>query len=321
MFLALLLLVAAGIISLNQVRKVQKFSAAFPAMGTVATVTLYTDEAGFLNALKEVKESFEFVSALADFRDPRSELARLNKEAAQAPFLCSPEMWEILTEARLAFRLSEGAFDISVKPLMDHWGFYRRTLKKLPPASETAEIKKCTGLDKVIFDERHHTVLFPRQGFAFDLGGIAKGYAIEFAARKVMGLGITRGVIDLGGNLRLLSDPPPGKKFYSIGIRRPERRNGGVMPEVLQLKGNSAVSSSGDYERFVILEGKKYGHIMDPATGIPAPGKFAVTAVAESGERSDWLSTAVYLRGRKMADKLKKQLPQIRFFIIEKGKY
>ena len=321
MFLALLLLTAAGIISMYQVRKEQKYTSSFPAMGTVATVTLYTDKADFLNALKAVQESFAFVTALADCRDPRSELARLNKEAAQAPFVCSPAMWEILTESRLAYKLSEGAFDISVKPLMDHWGFYRKKLKKIPPVSETAEIKKRTGLDKVIFDDRHHTVRFPGAGFAFDLGGIAKGYAIELAAGKLIERGVTRGVIDLGGNLRLLPDPPPGKKFYSIGIRRPDRKKGGVMPEVLQLKGNTAVSSSGDYERFVILEGKKFGHIIDPATGNPAPGDRAVTAATGSGTRSDWLSTAVYLRGRKMADKLKKQLPQTQFFIIEKEKY
>ena len=316
--LALLLAAAAGALLLNAGKKVQKISVSFPAMGTVANLTLYTGESRFSEALSIVRGEFGRVTALADFRDPQSELARLNKEAAQAPFVCTPPMWEILTEARLAWNLSDGAFDISVKPLMDHWGFYRKKVKKIPPQKKTAAVKELTGLDKVLFDDARRTVKFPRAGFAFDLGGIAKGYAIELAARKLTAAGFTRGVIDLGGNLRLLPEPPPGKKHYSIGIRRPAGRNGSVMPGILHLPGGTAVSSSGDYHRNILLEGKRFGHIIDPATGIPAPGKVAVTAAADSGIRSDWLSTAVYLRGNKLAEKLKKEFPDSKFIIIKK---
>ena len=135
-----------------------------------------------------------------------------------------------------------------------------------------------------------------------------------------MALGIRRGIIDLGGNLRLLPEPPPGKECYNIGIRRPSRERGGVMPRILQLPGNCAVSSSGDYERYVKLENRYFGHIMDPATGVPAPGKIAVTAVSTTGARSDWLSTAVYLRGEKLARKLQKELKNTQFYIIKKQK-
>lgn len=320
-FLALLLIAAAGIIALNAEKKEQKHSASFPVMGTVATLTLYTDETNFLKALDAVREQFACVTALVDFRNPESELARLNSEAAQAPFVCSRELWELLKESRKAYELSEGAFDVSVKPLLDHWGFYCKKVKKIPPAHETEKVRALTGLSRIKFDDTRRTIHFPRKGFALDFGGIAKGHAIELACSRIRKLGITRGVIDLGGNLRLLPDPPPGKEFYSIGIRRPSGKNGAVMPEVLQLKGDCAVSSSGDYERFVVLEGKRFGHIIDPATGVPAPGTRAVTAVAPTGSRSDWLSTAVYLRGRKLAEKLKKQDSNIRFFIIEKERF
>ena len=319
--LALLLLAAAGLITLNAGKKELKQTVSFPAMGTVAALTLYTGEAEFAEALKIVREQFDTVTVLADVRDPRSELARLNKEAAQAPFFCSPLMWELLTESRKAYRLSEGAFDVSVKPLLDHWGFYSKKIKKIPPETETARVKELTGFSKLILDDTKHSIRFPAKGFAIDLGGIAKGYAIERAAQKLIEKGFTRGVIDLGGNLRLLPEPPPGKQFYSIGIRRPSKKNGGVMPEILRLKGDCAVSSSGDYERFVLLEGKSFGHILDPATGIPAPGKIAVTAVAPSGTSSDWLSTAVYLRGKKLAKKLHSEVPDIKFYIFEKEKF
>ena len=316
--LALLLLTAAAVIVFAPGRGVQKHQLSFPVMGTVASLTFYTDQKTFHHAVAAVKAQFDLVRRIADVHNSKSELSRLNRKAAREFVVCSPFLWEILQEARLAHKLSGGAFDITVKPLMDHWGFYRKKLKKAPPREETEKVRRLTGLEKVLFDDDRRAVRFPAEGFAFDLGGIAKGYALEQACKAVRELGITRGVIDLGGNLRLLPEPPPGKKHYSIGIRRPSRKKGGVMPEVLQLKGDRAVSSSGDYERFVKLGGKIYGHIIDPATGIPSPGSIAVTAVASTGTRADWLSTAVYLRGKKLYTELRKKFPDTQFFIIKK---
>lgn len=291
----------------------------FPVMGTVAGMTFYTAPEEFTRAVEAVKKEFDLVSRAANVHDEKSELSRLNAAAAEKPFACSPELWELLTESRRAYRLSGGAFDITVKPLMDLWGFYRKR-SKVPSGEEIARARALTGLDKVVFDDARRTVKFTKSGMALDLGGIAKGYALERAARAVIALGITRGVVDLGGNLRLLPETPPGQECYRIGIRRPARKNGGVMPEILRLGGNCAVASSGDYERYIKLEGRFYGHIMDPATGIPAPGTRAVTAVAPEGTLSDWLSTAVYLRGRTLAEKLEKALPGTQFIIIEKEK-
>lgn len=296
----------------------QYCSVSFPVMGTIARVSLYTDRENFAKALDAVKAEFQRVNEVADLHSKTSEISQLNRLAAQKPFVCSPEMWEILREARRAYKLSEGAFDISVKPLMDLWGFYRKR-SQVPQDSEIAAAKALTGLDRIIFDDAAHTIKFTRKGMAADLGGIAKGYAIEKAARAVIRLGISSGVLDLGGNLRLLPEPPPGRDSYKIGIRRPVRKKGGVMPEILSLPGGLAVSSSGDYERYVILGGKTYGHIIDPATGIPALREYAVTSVSNDGSRSDWISTAVFLRGEKMAEKLKKILPETDFCIIKKN--
>ena len=127
--LALLLLTAAVLILLNAEKKEQRHAVSFPAMGTVATLTFYTDETTFLKAVTAVREVFEKITAVANVHDSQSELSRLNKEAGKAPFVCSPLMWELLKESRLAYELSEGAFDISVKPLLDHWGFYKKRIK------------------------------------------------------------------------------------------------------------------------------------------------------------------------------------------------
>ena len=315
--LAFAALLGAGLAGYSVQSRCEYHSAAFTSMGTAACVSLHTGRENFSNALKAVMAEFRLVTEIADLHSEKSELSRLNRSAAAAPFVCSPELWEILTESRRAYKLSGGAFDISVKPLMTLWGFYRKR-SQVPDAAEIAKVRELTGLDKVIFDDKKHTVKFSRPGMALDLGGIAKGYALERAARALIRMGITRGVIDLGGNLRLLPELPPGRVAYRIGIRRPMRKNGGVIPEILQLQGNLAVSSSGYYERYVKLGGKYYGHIIDPVTGIPAPRDYAATAIAPDAACSDWLSTAVFLRGETMAARLKRMLPGTDFIIVKK---
>ena len=111
---------------------------------------------------------------------------------------------------------SDGGFDITVKPLMDLWGFYRKR-RQLPTAEEISAAKAKAGFDKLKLDHNRRTVQFTVKGMALDLGGIAKGYALDRAAQAVVASGIDCGIIDLGGNLKLLPQTPPGKNFYTIG--------------------------------------------------------------------------------------------------------
>ena len=157
-------------------------------------------------------------------------------------------------------------------------------------------------MDKLEWDDSRRAVRFKTPGMALDLGGIAKGYALDLAAAAVVKLGITSGVIDLGGNLYLLPEPPPGKTCYRIGIRSPSGK--GDSGTVLELPGNCAVSTSGSYERFVVLEGKRYGHVVDPATGEAPYLNRSATAVAPTGIESDWLSSSAFLRGEKLIPRL-----------------
>lgn len=263
-------------------------------MGTLAAFTFYAPPEKAQAAAKAAQTEFERIIAIANLYDPQSELSRLNASAYHAPFACSDDLWILLQEARQAYEFSGGAFDITAKPLMLLWGFYRKQHPgKLPTQTEIDAARANVGLDKVEFDDENQTVRFTRPGMAIDLGGIAKGYAVDLAAHAAEEQGIRRGVIDLGGNLRLLQ-PPPGLKFYKVGIRDPRKRDQ-LTEEVLELV-NTAVSTSGDYERFIEIAGKKYGHIMDPATGLPAHHDYSVTVTAPSALLADWLSTTLYLR-------------------------
>ena len=287
--------------------ELKQYSFAFGTMGTRAGCAFYaaderTAQAGFAAVTRE----FDRVTRVCNLHDQTSELARLNREAGQDFFVCSELLWSVLSEARRAHRASSGAFDITVKPLMDLWGFYRKR-KRAPSPSEIAETLARVGFDKLEWDDARHAVRFKTPGMALDLGGVAKGYALDLAAAEVSKLGIKSGVIDLGGNLYLLPEPPPGKERYRIGIKSPSGE--GDSGKVLELAGGCAVSTSGSYERFVVLENKRYGHVIDPATGEAPYLNRSATAVAPTGVESDWLSSAAFLRGEKLIPQLEKFVP------------
>jgi len=280
---------------------------AFQAMGTRAACSFHTrDAATAAAAVAAVRSAFDAVTAACNLHDPASELSRLNREAGADFFVCSPLLWRVLTEARRAHAASGGAFDITVKPLMDLWGFYRKR-KKLPSPQEIAAARSRVGLDRLEWDDSRRAVRFTTPGMALDLGGIAKGYALDLAARRVLELGVTSGVIDLGGNLYLLPAPPPGRERYRIGIRSPSGR--GDSGEVLELAGPCAVSTSGSYERFTVLENRRCGHVIDPATGDAPYLRRSATAVAPTGIESDWLSSAAFLRGEAIVPQLRRAVP------------
>lgn len=286
----------------------------FGTMGTRACCTFYTADAKLADeAFQAVTREFDRVTKACNLHDPESELSRLNREAGKGFFVCSDVLWRVLVEARRAHKASSGAFDITVKPMMDLWGFYRKQ-SRTPSAAEIAATLERVGMDKVEWDDARHAVHFRTPGMAFDLGGVAKGYALDLAAAEVRKLGIRSGVIDLGGNLYLLPEPPPGRKFYRVGIRSPKGK--GDSKTVLELPGGCAVSTSGSYERFVVLEGKRYGHVIDPATGGAPYLDRSATAVAPTGIESDWLSSTAFLRGEKIVPQLEKEVPGAKLTLI-----
>ena len=290
----------------------------FGAMGTRACCTFYTtDPQKAEKAFAAVEREFDRVAKACNIHDHKSELSRLNREAGKRFFVCSDLLWRILIEARRAYKASNGAFDITIKPLMDLRGFYRKQ-DKIPSAAEIAETLERVGMDKVEWDDARHAVHFTVPGMAFDLGGVAKGHALDLAAAAVKKIGIRCGVIDLGGNLYLLPDPPPGKAFYNIGIRSPSGK--GDSKTVLELPGSCAVATSGSYERFVELEGKRYGHIVDPATGDAPYLNRSATAVAPTAIESDWLSSTVFLRGEEIIPRLEKLVPGAKFTLTTADK-
>jgi thiamine biosynthesis lipoprotein len=312
--LPVILLIAAIAISSLTIKpeKLHCETRQYPIMGTMAQVTVYGSKELTEKAADAVQDEFIRVENHCNIFNPDSELSRLNKSAFNEPFKCSDLLWDILMESKRFYQISNGAFDISAKPLMKLWGFYRKQ-KKLPDQSEIDKVLKYTGLDKVKFNEQDHSIKFTIPDLSLDLGGIAKGYAVGLAAKKAKELGISRGLINLGGNMYCFPEPPPGKKAYTIAIRNPLDKS--TVCGTVDLK-NTSVATSGNYERYVIIDGQRYTHIMNVKTGKPVKNMLSATVITPLATDSDALSTSIFINGEAFARKICAKFPATSVLII-----
>jgi thiamine biosynthesis lipoprotein len=220
-----------------------------------------------------------------------SELARINRLAAQGPVTVSDPMLAVLTAAQQVSGRSRGAFDISVGPLLQLWGF-RDKKPHLPTAAEFAAVRPLIDYRHLLIDTATHSVRFARTGVELDLGGIAKGFAVEVAA-NVLRQRALAAFIDAGGNQYLLG-APPGKRTWTVGIKDPDRPNRllGVIETT-----ETSVSTSADYATFVEINGRKFGHVLDPHTLQPSNAATSVTILSRDGTMADALSKAAFILG------------------------
>lgn len=315
----LILLVVVTLLSCKEssVEKNKILSRKFVVMGgVILEIKLYNDTKREQDAISAAYLKVAEIDTICNIYNPNSELSKLNLNAFKHPVVCSDVLWDILKKSKQYYELSNGAFDISAAPLMTLWGFYKKR-KTLPSLKEITAAKKCVGLDKVIFDEEDKSIKFSIPGMRLDLGGVAKGYAVDQAVKALKKHKIQSGVINLAGNAYCFPVPPPGRSSYSIGVRDPFIKN--KLCGVIKIS-NTSVSTSGDYERFVIIEGKRYSHIMDPRTGLPISNISAVTVVTQSACDADALSTMILINGEKSRDLLLKEFPDINILIIKNSK-
>jgi len=225
----------------------------------------------------------------------KSEIFRLNQ---QGKLKVSPDTFYIIKKSKELSQATEGAFDITVAPLVDLWGFTNQKFR-LPSNKEIRAALKLIGSDKIILHENNNMVEFKIPGVKIDLGAIAKGFALDCAVRELKKNGINSCLINAGGQVYALGDR--FGKPWRIAIKNP--RNEGVT-SALELKNQSA-STSGDYEQFFLKDKKRYSHIINPKTGYPAAsGITSVTVIANSGLVADALSTSIFVLGKEKAEKL-----------------
>ena len=265
-------------------------SVEFFTMDTVMELTAYGKNAG--TALHAAQAEIIRLDRLLSISDPESEIYRANRDGFAE---LSGDTAALVRESLALYELTGGAFDITVYPLMDAWGFYSDEYR-LPSDEERARLAGLVGSDRLALEDDALTL--PEPGMGIDLGGIAKGYASDRAAETLADNGVASALISLGGNIVALGSKPDGMP-WRVAIRDPLDEN--AFSGIVRVT-DTAVVTSGGYERCFELDGKSYHHILDPATGLPARnGLISVTIICESGILADGLSTALYVMGEEKA--------------------
>ena len=262
-------------------------------MGTIVEVTSPDKRAAGI-VFSEIKRIEDLLSKYKE----DSEVSKLNKLGKS---VASPETFFIVKKAKEFSTLSSGAFDVTVAPLVDLWGFTNRNFT-VPADEKIKNILNLIGSDKILLHNSDNVIEFKFSGMKIDLGAIAKGYALDCAVKKLKEKGIKSCLINAGGQVYCL-----GKRFgrpWRVAIRDPRGKGVGSLLEL----ADQSVATSGDYEQYFMKNNKRYGHILDPKTGYPADsGVIAVTVIAPDGLTADALSTAIFVLGKVKGEELAKR--------------
>lgn len=271
------------------------FARAWLMMGTALEITLEApDEAAASVAFDRAWRAVARVDSLMSLYREESELVRLNRAPTGTAVPVSAETFAVLRSALRWSGLSGGAFDVTIKPAMDAWGFYRRATRA-PTPHELDTLRARIGWRWIDLDETAGTVCLRRPGMAIDLGGIAKGFAVDRACGALRAAGIERALVNLGGNLRALGAPSDTPAGWPVGVRHPLEPDS--LLAVFALR-DGAMASSGAYETSVVVGGERVGHILDPRSATPVRGVAGTSVTAPDALTADVLSTTLFVQRR-----------------------
>ena len=263
--------------------------------GTWAIVLYGRDRANLEAASAAAVEELHRLDHILSNYQAGSEWSAVNRTAGREPLKISPELFQLLSACLSYSRKSEGAFDITVGPLLKVWGFYKAE-GSLPRPAEVAQALVNVGYRQVRLDSANQTVQFDRPGVELDPGGIGKGYAVDRMVEVLKRYGIDRALISgAGSSIYGLGAPPGDPEGWRITIRA--QHDARKAAEEVFLK-NMSLSTSGSYERFFRAGGRRYSHIMDPRTGYPAQGTASVSVLAPHTIDSEAWSKPYFINGR-----------------------
>lgn len=244
--------------------------------------------------------------------DPESQTSLVNSKAGVQPVKVDKELYDLILRCISISKLTEGAFDISYASMDRLWKFDGRTTEM--PAKELVEVSvKKVGYQHIILDSLNQTVFLDQTSMKIGFGAIGKGYAADKAKKLLINQGVQAGIINASGDMNTWGRQPDGSD-WRVAITNPFYKNNAFA--TFPISG-SAVVTSGNYEKYVIIDGKRYAHIIDPRTGYPTSGILSVTVFASSAELADALATAVFVLGKDTGVHRIDQLPGIECIVID----
>lgn len=315
LFILAISLLSAGLIVSSLLKEKKPFQRSEYIMGTIFDITaIGDDEKALEDAASKAFDEIKRIDALMSRYKEDSEVSLVNKNAGIAPVKVGHELIEVLKEAVKISDLSEGAFDVTIGPLSNLWGFDEER-KVVPSPEEIERLRKLVDYRKLRIDEAASTVYLEEKGMMIDVGGIAKGYSLGRAMKIFEDFGIKNVFINAGGNLNLRG----GKKGkpWRIGIQDP--RDESKLLGKIDITDIS-IATSGDYQRFFIKDGIRYHHILDPRTGYPAKGLISATVIGRSKTSMDGFSSAVFILGAEKGAALMKKIGAEGIIVTYDGK-
>lgn len=280
-------------------------------MGTRITVEVWADKAALADkANAAVLVAMRHIDTTMSTYKPSSEVSRVNAQAAKGPMHISKELFDLLVTAKEYSRLTEGAFDITYASVGYLYDFRRRIH---PDEAQIDAALPAINYEHVLLDAERQTVQFSQKGVRIDLGGIAKGYAVDCGIEALRKVGITRGYVSAGGDSRMIGDR--FGKPWVVGIRDPAKGEGEVIARVPLV--DAAISTSGDYERYFDEGGVRYHHIIDPHTGHSASKVRSATVIGASATRTDGLSKTAFVLGPEEAMEIYNRLGDVDAIIVK----
>jgi len=282
-------------------------------MGSKFEITLVDKDS--LSAEKNIDKSIDEIRRIENLISewkPETQISEVNRNAGIKPVKVDPEVFA-LTEKGIYFsKLTDGAFDISIVAMDKIWKF-DDSMNELPSEESIKNSVKNVGYQNIILDKTNSTIFLKNKGMKIGFGSIGKGYAADKTRELMKSFGVKAGIINASGDISTWGTQSDGKP-WAIGINNPFKDD--KIAAVLYLKEN-AVTTSGSYEKYAEIHGKRYSHIMNPKTGYPSTGLTSVTVIGPNATMANGFSTSIMVLGKKEGLKLIKKFPDYQYLIIE----
>jgi FAD:protein FMN transferase len=292
----------------------EKYSESLKLMGNNFTITVVAEDKGFaLQNIKIAIDEIRRIEALFTTFKPHSQTNLINTNAGIKPVQVDLEVFNLIERSISISKITQGAFDISYGSIDKTLWNFDKTMTKLPDAETARKMVHLIDYRNIIMDNENRTIFLKEKGMRIGFGGIGKGYAAEKAKKILVANGIGSGIINASGDLSAWGLQPNGKQ-WTIGIANPN------FPQTafsyLEIS-NKAVATSGNYEKYVTIDGKKYSHTINPKTGLPISGIKSVTIISENAEFADAMATPIAVMGISPGLFLIDQIPDLYCIIID----
>ncbi len=305
-------IIGFAVVNLINQDNLQRYSKTELLLDTVFEIAVYTEDSADGNRL--LREAFNEVRELEKIMSRfvrNSDIDKINQEAGSEDVQVDPRTLYVMEQSLHFSEISEGHFDVTIAPLLSLWGFGTGE-ERVPAEEEISEVMPLIDYRKIVLNTEENTVFLPEENMAVDVGGLAKGYIVDQIVEYLLEQGVEKAFVNAGGDIRVIGDRPD-ENPWRIAIRHPRQRDQhlAVVPV-----SNLAIVTSGDYERFITVDGERYHHILDPYTGMPAEKVMSVTIIPPDCMTADALSTAVFIIGPGRGIDLLESLPDIEGVII-----